>query len=409
MFNRKNIINYSLHIFNGILPIILILYLNNESSLTFMGYFFKALAVIGTVQLFVDYGFNFSAIRSYRELSTNFSSIQQRFNFFLNIIVTKCLIGLLILLTFACYTKIFPAQFVIADFSYVFFGVLFSILNLNWFFYATDKSLEFNYILIILRIISFLILFILPLKLDTLLIINFAPYLLSNVLLVLYIGFKKYSKITIQFTKFEILKTLKSGWEIFSNGIIISFLTMGWPIILANFLTIDMIGLYGLADRITRGLRNLIGPLPFLILSTHQQSSPGFNFQFFDKKYTKLFGLILICIPLLFMLIPNFLLGIFLKGVVIKYRFLLNLYAFGFIAGALNSLFYTLLIKFSKERLYLIYFVIAYIIGVGLGLLIGTYIFIPLFVEYILCILLFIKFLLEFNKTRNINITTFNA
>jgi O-antigen/teichoic acid export membrane protein len=82
MFNRKNIINYSLHIFNGILPIILILYLNNQSTLTFMGYFFKALAVIGTVQLFVDYGFNFSAIRSYRELSTNSSSTQQRFNFF---------------------------------------------------------------------------------------------------------------------------------------------------------------------------------------------------------------------------------------------------------------------------------------------------------------------------------------
>jgi O-antigen/teichoic acid export membrane protein len=181
---------------------------------------------------------------------------------------------------------------------------------------------------------------------------------------------------------------------------------MGWPILLANFLTIDMIGLYGLADRVTRGLRNLISPLPFLILSTHQQSSSGFNFQFFDKKYIKLFGLILICVPLLFMLFPNFVLGIFLKGVVIKYRFLLNLYALGFIAGALNSLFYILLIKFSKERLYLIYFVIAYIIGVGLGLVIGTYIFMPLFVEFILCILLFIKFLLEFNKTRNINITT---
>ena len=406
MFNKKNIINYSLHIFNGILPIILILYLNNQSTLTFMGYFFKALAVIGTVQLFVDYGFNFSAIRSYRELSTNLSSTQQRFNFFLNLIATKCLIGLFILLTFISYTKLFLSQFIIADLSYVFFGVIFSILNLNWFFYATDKSLEFNYILIVLRIISFLMLFILPLQLDYLLIINFAPYLLSNVLLILFLGIKKYSKLTLQFHKFEIFKTLKSGWRIFSNGIIISFLTMGWPILLANFLSIDMIGLYGLADRVTRGLRNLIGPLPFLILSTHKQSRLGFNFQFFDKKYTKLFLLVLISVPLLFMLIPNSLLSLVLKGVVINYRFLLNFYALGFIAGALNSLFYTLLIKFSKERLFLIYFVIAYIIGVGLGLLIGTYIFMPLFVEFILCLLLFIKFFLESNKTININEST---
>lgn len=406
MFNKKNLINYSLHILNGILPIILILYLNSKSTLTFMGYFFKALAVIGTVQLFVDYGFNYSAIRSYRELSTNDSNTQHRINFFYNLLMTKCLIGIVVFLAFICYTKIFLTQFVIADFSYVFFGVVFSVLNLNWFFYATDKSLEFNWILVILRMISFFILYILPLHLDSLLIINFAPYFLSNILLMLYLAYKQYPQKPFQVPKLEIFNMLKSGWTIFSNGIVISFLTMGWPIFLAKFLTIDMIGLHGLADRISRGLRNLIGPLPFLILSTHKQSSPGFNFQSFDKKYTKLFGLLLICVPLIFMLVPNFLLGIVLKGAVINYRLLLNLYALGFIAGALNSLFYTYLIKFSKETLYLIYFVLAYVLGVGLGLLIGTYIFMPLFVEFILCILLVIKFFQEYNKSKNINVSS---
>jgi hypothetical protein len=105
------------------------------------------------------------------------------------------------------------------------------------------------------------------------------------------------------------------------------------------------------------------------------------------------------------MLMPNFLLGIVLKGAVINYRLLLNLYALGFIAGALNALFYTYLIKFTKESLYLIYFVLAYVLGVSIGLLIGTYIFMPLFVEFILCILLIIKFILEYNKTKNIIVT----
>lgn len=405
MFNKKNVINYSLHILNGILPIMLILYLNSKSSLTFMGYFFKALAVIGTVQLFVDYGFNYSAIRSYRELSTNDSSTQIRINFFVNLITTKCIIGIVVFFLFLCYTKIFASQFVIADVSYIFFGILFSLLNLNWFFYATNKSLEFNWILIVLRIISFFILYILPLHLNSLLIINFAPYFLSNILLTLYLVNKQYPKNPIQLPKLEIMKTLKSGWTIFSNGIVISFLTIGWPIFLAKFLTIDMIGLYGIADRISRGLRNLIGPLPFLILSTHKKESLGFHFQTLDKKYTKLFGLILISVPLLFMLVPNFLLGIFFKGTVINYRLLLNLYALGFIVGSLNSLFYTYLIKFSKESLYLFYFVLAYVLGVGLGLLVGTYIFMPLFVEFLLCILLFIKFTIEYNKTKSINVT----
>jgi O-antigen/teichoic acid export membrane protein len=401
MFTKKNLINYSLHIANGILPVILILYLNSKSSLTFMGYFFKALAVIGTVQLFVDYGFNYSAIRSYRELSYKEISSQYRINYFFNLIFTKLLIGVALFLLYIVYSKLFLNQFILADLSYIFFGIIFSVLNLNWLFYATDKSLEFNYILIILRIISFLILFILPLQLDNLLIINFAPYLLSNVILILYLGLKKYPKITIQLPKFEILETFKSGWGIFSNGIVISFLSIGWPIFLARFLSIDMIGLYGLADRISRGLRNLIGPLPFLILSTHEQSSAGFNFQSFNKKYAKIFGILLISVPLIFMLVPNFLLGIVLKGAVINFRLLLNLYSLGFIAGALNSLFYTYLIKFSKETLYLKYFVIAYILGVGLGLCLDTYIFMPLFVEFILCFLLFTKFLIEFNKSKN--------
>lgn len=399
MITKKNVMNYSLHILNGVIPIILIFYLNNKSSLTFMGYFFKALAVIGSVQLFVDYGFNFSAIRTYREFSFNEYTLQNRINFFANVILTKCLIGGGVFILYVFYSKYIIAYLDLADLSYIFFGIVFSVANLNWFFYATDKSLEFNWVLILLRIISFLVLLFLPLRLDYLLIINFAPYLISNLLLMGYLLYKQYPIGIIQFPKFEILKTLKSGWGIFSNGIVISFLTIGWPILLAKFISIDLIGLYGLADRISRGLRNLIGPLPFLILSSHEQKA-GFNFQTFNKKYAMLFGLTLICVPLGFVLTPNSLLGNLLKAEVINFRLLLNLYSIGFIAGALNALFYTYLIKFSKETLYLIYFIVAYISGITLGVLFGTYIFMPLFVEFVLCFLLIFKFLSEYKKQK---------
>lgn len=403
MFNKKNTLNYTLHLLNGLLPIILILFLNSKSSLTFMGYFFKALAVIGSVQIFVDYGFNFSGIKNYRELLIDVNPIQSRINFFTNLIFTKSFIGLIIFLGYLLYSKFILHSFIIADILYIFFGIIFSILNLNWFFYAIDKSLEFNWILILLRIISFFILFIIPLRLDNLLVINFAPYIFSNIILFIYLLYTKFPKDKLFYPKLELLKTLKSGWGIFSNGVIISFLTMSWPIFFARFISIEMIGLYGLADRISRGLRNLTGPLPFLILSKHAPSNNGFQFPSINKKYSILFGVILISVPLCFMLIPNFLLGIVLKGAVINYRLLLNLYSLGFIAGALNSLFYTYLIMFSKERLYLIYFVISYFVGILLGLIIGTYLFMPLFVEFTLCFFLLIKFLIEFKKIKVIN------
>jgi hypothetical protein len=100
----------------------------------------------------------------------------------------------------------------------------------------------------------------------------------------------------------------------------------------------------------------------------------------------------------MFKLVPSSILGVVLKGEVIDYRQLLNLYSLGFIAGALNSLFYTYLITASKESLYLIYFIVAYTLGVALGLLLGTYIFMPLFVEGILCVMLCSKFIMEYKR-----------
>ena len=398
MLTKKNTLNYAVHLINGLLPIILIVYLNSKSSLTFMGYFFKALAIIGTVQLFVDYGFNFSGIRSYRDLSSAEKPLQARVSFFSNLIIAKLIIGTVIILGYIIYSLLLLAHFNVADLSYVVFGVLFSVANFNWFFYATDKSLEFSLILLFLRILSFFILFFTPLSLDNLLVINFAPFFISNLALFVFLLYQKLPRQLITMPTIEIIPTFKSGWRIFANGVIISFLTMSWPIFFSRLISIEMVGVYGLADRISRGLRNLIGPLPFFVLSRHGHYTADFKFSNLNSKYVRIFGFLLIAVPLMFMLVPSSILGVVLKGEVIDYRQLLNLYSLGFIAGALNSLFYTYLITASKESLYLIYFIVAYMLGVALGLLLGTYIFMPLFVEGILCVMLCIKFIMEYKR-----------
>lgn len=403
MLTKKNAINYTVHLVNGLLPIILIVYLNSKSSLTFMGYFFKALAIIGTVQLFVDYGFNFSGIRSYRDLSVNNIPLQARVNFFSNVIIAKLLIGTVIIFGYLIYAVSFHQELIVADLSYIIFGVIFSVTNFNWLFYAIDKSLDFSLILLVLRILSFIVLFFTSISLDVLLVINFAPFFISNLLLLAWLSYKKWPRQGISIPAVEIAGTLKSGWGIFANGVIISFLTMSWPIFFSSLISIEMVGVYGLADRISRGLRNLIGPLPFFILSRHGNYVADFSFSNINRKYIKIFAFLLIAVPVLFMLVPSSMLGLVLKGEVIDYRVLLNLYSLGFIAGALNSLFYTYLITASKESLYLIYFVFAYLLGVGLGLIAGTYIFMPLFVEGILCLLLIYKFIKEYRKSQHLN------
>lgn len=398
MVSKKNFLNYSVHLINGILPIVLIVYLNGKSSLTFMGYFFKALAIIGTVQLFVDYGFNFSGIRSYRDLSIAESPFQARVGFFSNLIIAKMIIGAFIILAYIFYSFFFLPGFIVADFSYVVFGVLFSIANFNWFFYAIDKSLEFSLLLLLLRVLSFFILFFVPLFLDNLLLINFAPFVIANIALLVYLVYKKIPRQRIVRPRIDIVPVFKSGWKIFANGIVISFLTMSWPILFSRLISIEMVGVFGLADRISKGLRNLIGPLPFFVLSRHGHYTADFKFSNLNAKYIRIFAFLLIAVPLLFMLIPNPILGIFFKGDVLYYRELLNIYAIGFVAAALNSLFYTYLITASKESIYLIYFILSYCMGIVLGLVLGTYIFMPLFVESFLCIMLAVKFIVEYRK-----------
>ncbi|MFN5422763.1 MAG: hypothetical protein ACK5AO_05810, partial [bacterium] len=310
----------------------------------------------------------------------------------------KLLIGAVIILAYIAYTFLFFPGFIIADLSYIVFGVLFSVTNFNWLFYATDKSLEFSVLLLILRSLSFVLLFLVELSLDILMVINFAPFFMSNLLILFYYTFKRNSFQQVSFPSFEIVSTFKSGWKIFANGVVISFLTMTWPILFARLISIEMVGVFGLADRISKGLRNLIGPLPFFVLSRHGNYNADFSFSTVNRKFVKVFGFLLIAIPFLFMLVPNNMLGIVLKGDVINYRQLLNFYALGFIAGALNSLFYTYLITALKESLYLIYFTVAYILGIGLGLVLETYIFMPLFVEFILCSFLSVKFFIEYRK-----------
>jgi O-antigen/teichoic acid export membrane protein len=110
----------------------------------------------------------------------------------------------------------------------------------------------------------------------------------------------------------------------------------------------------------------------------------------------------LLFVPVSFIFIPNSVLTIFLKGDIINFRGLLNIFVFSFIPAALNSIFYSILIAISKERQYLLYFIFSFVAAILLGFFINTFIFMPLFLEFILAAILFYKLYIR-SRYENIN------
>ena len=403
MFTRLNFLNYFLQVVNGLVPIFFILYLNGNASLTFMGFFFKSLAIIGLVQLFVDYGFNYSGIRAYKGLISQNASQQDKFNYFFNVMVAKCLISSVGLLCYLLYRSFQPNPFDLVELAFILMGVVFSLANFSWFFFASDISLQFNFILLFLRICSFFILFVYSVSLDTVLLINFAPYFLSNVFLLLYVLIKKrVALFSITRPSLSLASIFKEGWGVFSNGIFISFISMVWPLVFFRLLNAELVGVYGIGDRILRGLKNLLGPIPFFVLSYAGNHSLLENLISIKKRFKIGFLAFLLFVPLSFVFIPSSVLQIFLKGDIINFRGLLNIFVFSFIPAALNSIFYSILIAISKERQYLLYFIFSFVAAILLGFFINTFIFMPLFLEFILAAILFYKLYIR-SRYENIN------
>jgi len=385
--NKKSLLllNYLLHILNGIVPFILIIILTRKYDLDFLGKYYYCFSIISIVQLFIDYSFSFSALREYKNIqSLEHQILNDKINLFLNIILSKVFISISLFSLLLIYVSVFHLENYIEIFYLFFLGVILSITNFNWFFYATDNSLKFSFLQLILRLI-FLNLFFLKLTFFNVLFVTFLPIIFSNLFLIFFIKIKNGASFKLRNFKLEVKRKIWDGRNIFLNSILISVFISSWPIILRINLNNYQLGLYGIADKILKGLLSLITPLPNFILS----SSRNNNFIINRRKF--LFLIILI-VPIIFILIPNELLNFVIGKLVDGNRRLFNLYSLGFISGAINLITYTILIYYKREIEYLRCFFLTVIINIFLFLFFDITIFTPLYFDLLLAFFMVINF-----------------
>lgn len=375
----------------------IIIILTRQTDLKFLGNYFYALSIISATQILVDYGFNLSALRDFNSLRDNKASIQQKINLFVNIFYAKTIIYTLIACLGMAIESLTEKKL---NLSYIFIGFLLSAGSFNWLFYSIRKSFSFSIILFILRLLSLCPLLFWT-NLNLALFITFCPVLVTNLILLAMLIKKDHLKFfNKHYLSFKPGPLFINGKNIFVNSIIISLLVTSWPIILSKFVSIELIGIYGIADKVLKAFNSLVSPLQnFMIgLLTKEKLLDTINICYNVKKYWY-FGVILV-LPFLFLMLPTSLINYVLKTPVNNYRNILNLYAFGFISGLINLILYSAYIVMKRERLYLYGFIITLItVSFTLYLLNKTLsITIPIYFEFLFAFTTLIIFIINYNR-----------
>lgn len=398
MFGNKILFNYFLHILNGIIPFLMIIILTHLYSVEFLGKYYFAFSIISITQLIVDYSFSFSALRKYKFFIDKDSKISKKINLFINVFICKLLISFLLIFLFTFFVnklKIFNDSNVIV---YILLGIFLSLTNFNWFFYATQNSFKNSILLLIFRIL-FLIPLYFKFSLTHLLVITFLPVILSSLLILLYLLKSNYTKLNNFVFEFQILDKFKEGASIFLNSIIISVFVNSWPIMFKMYLSNEQIGMFGIADKIVKGMMSLITPIPNFILS--QNKIFDINILFKNPKIIWIL-ISLIFVPVIFILTPNNILSIFI-GNNIKYRTFFNIYTISFLSGTINIILYTFLIYYNREIFYLLCFFISALLLLLYNVLFSFSIYNPLIFDFLLAF----SMLFFFQKNKKIRSVEF--
>lgn len=378
--------SYLLQIANGIAPILLILYLTRYKNLTFLGDYFFIVSTISIVQLIVDYGFNISGLRSLSRLVSGGELISKQVYLIINIILCKAILSVSLI---AIYLVLQGYIFIGWELQFLLLGAILGITNVSWILYPYNKIYKYSLILLSLRILSIGLLLYCDNSIKSIILLTYIPVLLSNS----YIIFENINKIydikldKIQFTLF---KNFKEGWNVFTNSMTVSLVEVSWPIYLKYYTGAEVVGIYGLADKLVRGLMMSITPLPNFIIAQNISIKKIIKN---NPRYIFLFIFIVIFIPVSFVFIPQSILEVIFRDVNKGFRGLLNLYVFQFMFFSLMICIYTEFIIRGIEHVYILLFLIALTLTIIFCAIYSIEVYAPFFTNLIFTLLLIYKFI----------------
>lgn len=254
---------FSLSILNGLnvlLPLITLPYILNVVGKANYGAYSYIYVIVQYVILFSTFGFNFSATKQISQSRDDCEAVSRIFN---AVTACKVLIAVVISLVLMFFSRwVFKDTVGTWMFVYGFGMVLGDIFTPVWLFQGMEKMKYITIVNASSKMLFTMLVFVVVRErddYDLLILLNSLGYLLAGGLSLLLV----YRQFHIRFCSIswkDISMQLKEGIAVFGATLGMNLYRNANVIILKQFVTDDIVGLYSAAEKIIKGFQSLISP-----------------------------------------------------------------------------------------------------------------------------------------------------
>ena len=249
-----------LNALNVLLPLVTLPYMLHTVGKANYGAYSYVYAVLQYVILFSTYGFNFSATKQISQCRDDGEAVSHIYN---AVIACKGIIALGLTLLLLLFSRlVFKNDVGVLMFLYGLGMVVGDIFTPVWLFQGMEKMKYMTIVNASSKILFTVLIFLIVRSredFDLLIMLNSFGYLLAGLLSIILV----YRQFHIRFRRVtfrDILFQFKDGISVFGSTFGMNLYRNANVIILKQFVTDDVVGLYSAAEKVVKGFQSLISP-----------------------------------------------------------------------------------------------------------------------------------------------------
>ena len=254
---------FSLSILNGLnvlLPLVTLPYILSVVGKANYGAYSYVYVIVQYVILFSTYGFNFSATKQISQCRDDDESVLRIYN---AVTASKVLIAAsLSVVLLLCGKYVFKSEEEILMFIYGLGMIIGDVLTPIWLFQGMERMKYMTIVNASSKVLFTILIFIVVREdndYQLLILLNSCGYLLAGLLSVILV-YRQFHLRLHWTTWSDILMQLKEGSAVFGSTFGMNLYRNANVIILKQFVTDDVVGLYSAAEKVVKGFQSIISP-----------------------------------------------------------------------------------------------------------------------------------------------------
>ena len=245
---------------NVLLPLVTLPYILHTVGKANYGAYSYVYAVLQYVILFSTYGFNFSATKQISQCREDKETVSRIYN---AVIACKSIIAVVLSMLLLLFSRIvFKDETGILMFLYGLGMVVGDIFTPVWLFQGMEKMKYMTIVNASSKILFTILIFIVVRKqedFELLILLNSSGYLLAGLLSVILV-YRQFHLAFHRTTFRDVLLQFKYGGAVFGSTFGMNLYRNANIIILKQFVSDDLVGIYSAAEKVIKGFQSLISP-----------------------------------------------------------------------------------------------------------------------------------------------------